>query len=84
MLALLHAESYVRLDLGPGELESHITVGLHGGWGDGQLVLMSDNGKTEFGLDLCDGVIARDLASVFAAYADWCEERFTTLTETEE
>lgn len=72
--ALLKHGHFARLEIGPGELEGDITVGLHAGWGDGEFVVMSDRGKTEMGLASCDASVARELAAALMAYADWCDE----------
>lgn len=72
--ALLKHGHGARLEIGPGELEGEITVGLHYGWGDGEFVVMSDKGKTEMGLTSLDASVARELAAALTAYADWCDE----------
>ncbi len=71
--ALLRHGHFARLEIGPGA-EGEITVGLHAGWDDGQFVVMSHDGKTEWGLDTCDASVARELAAALTAYADWCDE----------
>lgn len=72
--ALLNHGHFARLEIGPGEKEGDITVGFHAGWGDGEFVLISDDGKTEFALASCDGSVARELAAAFTAFADWCDD----------
>ena len=72
--ALLRHGHFARVEIGPGELEGDITVGLHAGWGDGQFVVMSSEGQCEWALDTCDGSVARELAAALTAYADWCDE----------
>ena len=72
--ALLRHGHFARLEIGPAETEGNITVGLHAGWADGQFVVMSHDGKTEWGLDTCDASVARELAAALTAYADWCDE----------
>jgi hypothetical protein len=72
--ALLRHGHFARLEIGPGETEGEITVGLHAGWADGQFVVISHDGKTEWALDSCDGSVARELAAALTAYADWCDE----------
>lgn len=71
--ALLRHGHFARLEIGPGEKEGDITVGLHAGWGDGEFVVISDDGKTEFALASCDASVARELAAALTAYADWCD-----------
>jgi len=72
--ALLRHGHFARLEIGPGEIEGDITVGLHPGWSDGQFVVVSNEGKTEWAMDTCDGHTARELAAALTAYADWCDE----------
>ena len=72
--ALLKHGHFARLEIGPGEKEGDITVGFHAGWGDGEFLVISNEGKTEFALDTCDASTARELAAAFTAYADWCDE----------
>jgi hypothetical protein len=72
--ALLRHGHFARLKIGPAETEGDITVGLHAGWADGQFVVISRDGKTEWGLDTCDASVARELAAALTAYADWCDE----------
>jgi hypothetical protein len=72
--ALLKHGHCARLEIGPGELEGEITVGLHAGWGDGEFVVLSAKGRTEMGLASCDASVARELAAALTAYADWCDE----------
>ncbi len=72
--ALLRHGHFARLEIGPGETEGNITVGLHAGWSDGQFVVMSNEGKCEWAMDTCDGSVARELAAALTAYADWCDE----------
>lgn len=72
--ALLRHGHFARLEIGPGETEGDITVGLHAGWSDGQFVVISNEGKTEWALDTCDGHTAREIAAALTAYADWCDE----------
>lgn len=71
---LLRHGHFARLEIGPGETEGIITVGLHAGWSDGQFVVISNSGKCEWALDTCDGSVARELAAALTAYADWCDE----------
>lgn len=71
--ALLRHGHFARLEIGPGETEQDITVGLHAGWGDGQFVVISNDGKTEWALDTCDASVAREMAAALTAYADWCD-----------
>jgi len=72
--ALLRHGHFARLEIGPGETEGDISVGLHAGWSDGQFVVISHEGKTEWGLDTSDASVARELAAALTAYADWCDE----------
>jgi hypothetical protein len=72
--ALLKHGHCARLEIGPGEKEGDITVGLHYGWGDGEFVVISDDGKTEWAMASCDASVARELAAALTAYADWCDE----------
>lgn len=72
--ALLRHGHFARLEIGPGETEGDITVGLHAGWSDGQFVVISNEGKCEWALDTCDASVARELAAALTAYADWCDE----------
>jgi hypothetical protein len=72
--ALLRHGHFARLEIGPGNTENDITVGLHAGWDDGQFVVISNAGKTEWALDTCDASVAREMAAALTAYADWCDE----------
>lgn len=69
--ALLKHGQFARLEIGPGELEGDITVGLHAGWGDGEFVVMSEKGKTEMGLASCDASVARELAAAARLRRSW-------------
>jgi len=73
-LLLLRAGSICRLEVGTGEHELDVTVGLHAGWREGEFVVMGNEGKTELALATCDSALARGLAAALMAYADWCDE----------
>lgn len=83
MMALLRSGNpCVRLDLSAGEHENGISIGQHGGWERGELVLMSDgptpgDAGTEFILSpYGDATVARELAECLLAWADWVEKHW--------
>lgn len=78
LLILLRAQNFTRLDLGcgPAMHKGSMTVGLHPGFEQGQLVIEADEGSGHFELVFSpeDWVQALDLAAALNAYAAWCQE----------
>ena len=78
MMTLLTSGSLVRLDLGNFESGDAVNAGLHCGYEDGALVIgigkFIDDTAVIFQQTI-DVDVARELAAVITAWADWCEKQ---------